>query len=271
MIKACELLSTPVDEALIVQYLQHPMIAKDFAGYYDLYKKYEKDYDAAKIVNGKWQTVTVEKLRDAAFDEKVTMIGLLTSSLNEAFMDACLAEDYTQQLFETLKAFKVKISEASDTEGFDVLSGTVNETGSRLLKDKAAGLLDAWQFKVGRRVVKQLEVFQSQCRASGLKTAEEVFAFVKDSFNDTVSQRQATMDETDEKLHHVFEFLTEAFGESQEMVIFMTELNMDEYALKYIGIHGSKDYFKYNQTLLFGENRKKLLDEIDAMPATWLI
>ena len=51
----------------------------------------------------------------------------------------------------------------------------------------------------------------------------------------------------------------------------MTELNMDEYALKYIGIHGSKDYLKYNQTLLFGENRKKLLDEIDAMPSTWLI
>lgn len=260
-----------MDEALIVQYLQHPIIAKDFAGYYDLYKKYEKDYDAAQIVNGKWQAVTVEKLRDAAFDEKVTMIGLLTSSLNEAFMSACLLEDYTQQLFEILKSFKVKISEASDADGFDVLSATVSETGSRLIKDKAAGLLDAWQFKVGSRVVKQLEAFQSQCRANGLKGTEEVFAFVKDSFNAEVSRRQAVMDETGEKLHHVFEFLTEVFGESQEMVIFMTELNMDEYALKYIGIHGSKDYLKYNQTLLFGENRKKLLDEIDAMPATWLI
>ena len=62
MIKACKILGTPVDEALIVQYLQHPIIAKDFAGYYDLYKKYEKDYDAAQIVNGKWQAVTVEKL-----------------------------------------------------------------------------------------------------------------------------------------------------------------------------------------------------------------
>lgn len=271
MIKACEILGTPVDEALIVQYLQHPIIAKDFAGYYDLYKKYEKDYDAVQIVNGKWQAVTVEKLRDAAFDEKVTMIGLLTSSLNEAFMSACLLEDYTQQLFEILKSFKVKISEASDADGFDVLSATVSETGRRLIKDKAAGLLDAWQFKVGSRVVKQLEAFQSQCRANGLKGTEEVFAFVKDSFNAEVSRRQAVMDETGEKLHHVFEFLTEVFGESQEMVIFMTELNMDEYALKYIGIHGSKDYLKYNQTLLFGENRKKLLDEIDAMPATWLI
>ena len=181
MIKACEILGTPVDEALIVQYLQHPIIAKDFAGYYDLYKKYEKDYDAAQIVNGKWQAVTVEKLRDAAFDEKVTMIGLLTSSLNEAFMSACLLEDYTQQLFEILKSFKVKISEASDADGFDVLSATVSETGSRLIKDKAAGLLDAWQFKVGSRVVKQLEAFQSQCRANGLKGTEEVFAFVKEA------------------------------------------------------------------------------------------
>lgn len=36
MIKACETLNTTVDEDLIVQYLQHPVIAKDFAGYLSL-------------------------------------------------------------------------------------------------------------------------------------------------------------------------------------------------------------------------------------------
>ena len=37
----------------------------------------------------------------------------------------------------------------------------------------------------------------------------------------------------------------------------MTELNMDAYAVKFIGDNGSEDYYKYNKTLLFGENRKK--------------
>ena len=85
MIKACETLNTTVDEDLIVQYLQHPVIAKDFAGYYDLYKKYETTYDVAEIVAGRWDEAAAARLKEASFDEKVTMIGLLTSRLNEAF------------------------------------------------------------------------------------------------------------------------------------------------------------------------------------------
>lgn len=271
MIKACEQLHMTVDEALAAQYLQHPVIAKDFAGYYDLYKKYETEYDVAEITSGKWKEASVHRLREAAFDEKVTMIGLLTSSLNEAFMTACRQEDYTQKLFDSLKAFKAELAADSGRDGFQLFSSFVSGEGSALIHDKESGLLDSWQFNVGSRAVKKLEDFQKQCRLAELKSADKIFDFVKKGFEAEVALRQTVMDKTDAMLHHVFSFLEEAFGESQEMVIFMTELNMDTYALKYIGINGSEDYYKYNKTLLFGENRKKILDEIDAMPAAWLI
>ena len=38
---ACESLSLPVDESVIAEYLQHPRIARDFAAYYDLFRKYQ--------------------------------------------------------------------------------------------------------------------------------------------------------------------------------------------------------------------------------------
>ena len=44
MIRLYEQNGLAVDENLIGQYLQHPRIAKDFAIYYDLYKKYQSDY-----------------------------------------------------------------------------------------------------------------------------------------------------------------------------------------------------------------------------------
>ncbi len=271
MIKACETLNTTVDEDLIVQYLQHPVIAKDFAGYYDLYKKQETTYDVAEIVAGRWDEAAAARLKEASFDEKVTMIGLLTSRLNEAFMTACRQEDYTQKLFETLKILKAELAENSNEDGFDVFSSLISRTGSKLLHDKDAGLIDSWQFYAAGRAVKKLEAFQKQCRLENLHSGEDVFSFVKNAFQAEVALRKSVMNETADTLHHVFAFLEAVFGESQEMVIFMTELNMDAYALRYIGINGSEDYYKYNKTLLFGENRKKILDEIDAMPAAWLI
>ena len=88
-------------------------------------------------------------------------------------------------------------------------------------------------------------------------------------FGHDVSARSEIIEQTSKMLHQAFAFLEDTFGESQEMVIFMTELNMDAYAVKFIGDNGSEDYYKYNKTLLFGENRKKILAQIDSVPVSY--
>ena len=44
---------TPVSEPqeVVGQYIQLPRIAKDFANYYDLYLKYQSDYDVEAILS----------------------------------------------------------------------------------------------------------------------------------------------------------------------------------------------------------------------------
>lgn len=53
MIKLFEKNSFKVDETLVIQYLQDPQIAKDFAVYYDLFQKYKSDYQINTILNVK--------------------------------------------------------------------------------------------------------------------------------------------------------------------------------------------------------------------------
>lgn len=271
MIKAYETLNLKVDEDLIVQYIQHGKIAKDFANYYDLYKKYETDYNVGEILNGRFSSETVSKLQAADFDEKVSMIGLLTSRLNESFMLSVRQDEYTQLLFDYLKQFKAQLNETESPEGFQKLTALESSAGAEMIRRKDAGLIDAGQIKVWAKMLKTLEAFEKECRMRGLKDKDDVFKAVKEGFDREVSLRSSVLEETAGLLHNAFAFLEEAFGESQEMVIFMTELNMDEYALKYISLNGSDDYYKYNKTLLFGENRRKLLEEIDAVPEAWLI
>jgi len=56
-----------------------------------------------------------------------------------------------------------------------------------------------------------------------------------------------------------------AFGESQEMVIFVTELTVNYYSSKFIGTYGSDMYMKYNRSLLFEDRHKEILKEIDKL------
>lgn len=56
MIKAYERLGYKVDVEFIMEYLQHPDIAMDFANYYDLYNRYRKDYHISDILLGNTTT-----------------------------------------------------------------------------------------------------------------------------------------------------------------------------------------------------------------------
>ena len=107
------------------------------------------------------------------------------------------------------------------------------------------------------------EEYIHEIQVHGCKTHMEAFEVVKESFARLSKKRQMAVDEAQEALNHVFDFLEKSFGESQEMVIFLTELNQDSYARTYISDNGNEAYFKYNKALLFGERRRRLLDDID--------
>ena len=53
--------------------------------------------------------------------------------------------------------------------------------------------------------------------------------------------------------------MEDAFGESQEMVVFVTELTVSPAAHTFIAENGCQRYFRYNKELLL-DNRKAALD-----------
>ena len=53
-----------------------------------------------------------------------------------------------------------------------------------------------------------------------------------------------------------------AFGESQEMVVFITELNASHFALWFISENGCDKYYMYNQGLLLGERQQMIMADI---------
>ena len=63
----------------------------------------------------------------------------------------------------------------------------------------------------------------------------------------------------------MFDFLEAAFGDSQEMVVFVTDLNTNAYSIQYLKENDCPKYYRYNKRLLFDEQREEILSQMDGV------
>lgn len=68
-----------------------------------------------------------------------------------------------------------------------------------------------------------------------------------------------------ERIENAFSFIEEIYGQNQEMVLFMTEINKNFPLLMYIIEHGSPKYKKYNELLMGDSKEARLRAEIESI------
>ena len=109
IIQVYEQLKKTVDADLVLQYIQHPKIARDFASYYDLYQKYQADYQVEAILRGESFDRMLAKVAHASFDERMSVVHLLLSGVRKAIRRAMEQEAVTEKVFEVLKDLKMNL------------------------------------------------------------------------------------------------------------------------------------------------------------------
>ena len=267
MIGVCESLGLSVGQELVLQYIQNPAVAKDFANYYELYNKYRDDYRVDEILGGHFSDEAVTKLRLAPFDEKLSVIGLLLGRLNGGFRQAYLTDRYTDALFEKLKEWKKLLPEEKEAPDASLLR-LAESAAAALDARRENGQADREEETVAGRCVRALEGFAEELRLAGKRGADEAFAFVKERFGRETKRRGEEIAAVSSELEHAFGFMEAAFGESQEMVVFVTELTVNFYSARFIAENGCDPYYVYNRGLLLGERRQGILKEIDDLRAS---
>lgn len=280
LIQVYEILGKTVDREVVSQYIQHKMIAKDFASYLALYYKYRTDYKVEDILKGKWDSITLGKIRTASLDEHLSIVSLLNGKLSELFTECYLTDAYLTKLYDYMVYFR----EAQDSL---TAKNLMEKAEADLEKDKKSELLTKQQERIQKRVVSFFE------NASGLESASEStgsdktgsgsepagggsaaaesevlssnrnYEFVKALFESETEAYENRTDEISFTLQNVFDFMEAAFGDSQEMVAFITELNANYYSLWFIRENGSDQYYRHNKGLLFDDRQKMLLGQME--------
>lgn len=257
LIQVYEVLGKTVDREVIYQYIQHRMIAKDFANYLELYYKYKEDYNVEDILKGIWSPVIVQKIKRASFDEHLSIVGLLNGKLSELFAENYFVDSFVTKVYE----YMVEYKEGQDTLSIkNLLEMAMKERGTL----EKAELLTKRDSMTWKRVILFLENAVQTVKKECL-SGNEAYACVKAMFELEVEKLEEQTESISKTLQNVFDFMEAAFGESQEMVAFITELNANYYSIWFIKENGSDQYYRYNKGLLFDERHKALTGQMDAM------
>lgn len=242
LIYALEEEGEALTEETVQEYLQFPKIARDFANYYDLYNQYKEDYQVGEIMEGRISQQTVSRMKEARFDEKLSMIGLLMGYLDGDFKAYEKQNDLTQKLYEILQNVK-----AAGTRNSKEMSACLQEQ------------MDSLDEKGNGKILKVLADYQK------LLAQKEDFSALRNAFSKEVDRLEEITARTQEHLNAAFDFLETTFGSGQEMVIFVTELNTSKPATNFIQQNGCERYYHYNELLLFHTQDQKITREIEAL------
>ena len=265
MIRLYEKNGLAVDEKLIGQYLQNKKIAKSFAVYYDLFNKYRSDYQVDEILAGKAEGEILSRAKAAKFDERISLLGLILDAVYEKTDGVAFAEETLASLLTPLK--NARIGFASPGADFsDVLLKAADGNRKELEKGRRASSLSPSAQRVMHGAIAVLEE-QSKLIAGERPTdAAAAFLIIKKDYDERVKKLKKTAGDVGKNLENVFAFCDSAFvGDSQEMLILVTELTANINAARFISRYGCEAYFRHNKELLFYERQKEIIREIEIL------
>ena len=260
-LKVYEKLSQPVTENLIGAFLQDPEIARSFAVYYELWNKYRNLYHIPEVLDGKMPADT-ELLKGAGFDEKLSLIGLLVAALTQEFTVCDEEKNVQRELFGVLRKIREEIAAGDERGVLALVTDHCNALAETLDTKKKANTISRKEESTGRSAVRYLKELMTLLARETDGSAADDYAAAKAWFAGRETERKKSCAETGRHLENAFAFLFHVYGESQEIVMFLTELTRGYYAMRFIEQYGSDAFFKYNKLLLLSDRKKALQDEI---------
>ena len=263
MIGIYEKIDKTIDREVVAQYIQHPKIAKDFANYLELFYKYRTDYQIEEIFKGNPDEILMKKVSHASFDERLAVLGLLISKVNERIRFAVEKEEEMELLQGTLIRYKESGQAEVSKDALELLEEVTAGLLFEEKQKKEAELLSRRQEQNYRRAGTLLETYLQRLRLEGSMDFETAFAKIKEWFEEE-NQKYLQMGQTAEQyLEYAFDFLEGTGLTGQEMVIFITELNSNARSVAFLQECESERYFRYNKELLFSEKREKILEKLN--------
>ncbi len=257
-----------VEETLIGQYIRNRRICREFAAYYDLYQKYKRDYRVQDILSGQADEDIRWRIKKAGFDERLSLIGLLLDAIQAEIRENVELEDALRKLLLILREVKAKLddlTEADQESILNILRGASDELEQRLWQEDEAKSISAAEKKEDQMVIETLKQDAVEIRLNDVTDAPAAIGLIRSRFDAEVEKMQADRAEISARLSHLFDFVEENLGASNEMLVLVTDLTVNGFSAKFISRCGCEEYEKYNKEFQIYERQRRIEDEVEKL------
>ena len=248
-----ELMGKTVDLALIEQYVQDPEIAGRFESYWRMFALYRDAYDVPAILGGKASDQALERAKQASFDERIALVGMLSDGVAAKAAKALAYEQALVMLQEALQAKKDAMA-----GGIMPAQALADERESLLAKANALRGADALALEK-RKVVQQAASWLEECCGCA------DFEGVQECFASKVAQLDAEVDACTAAMDAAYAFVDAAFGRGNESTMFTTELTARKAVVGFVSEFGSDAYFAHNHDLLTEDRAASLRSRVEGL------
>lgn len=253
-----------VEGALIAQYLQDRDVAEDFSLYFELFAKYEDDYKVADILAGTFDASIADRARKAPFDERIALVNLLLATITEELHEADAAEQALRAVRDDVLQWSERVEKNSENTPLTALDDRLKALRSSYARQRSQGKYGQRQLIAAHHLELLERLHEQVARAALIATdAKTCFETAKAQFNDEVHATSAQSREVATRLNSALDFLSQVFGDGQEMIVFCSHLARDTTAMQVIAAHGPVSFAEYAQSLMLEKRGLALLDEVN--------
>lgn len=279
-----------IDDTLVLQYIRNRKIARQFATYYGLYQKYREDYQVPEILEGRAGRDLKNRARSAGFDERVSLLGLLTDAVQGEIRGAVRQDDLLRALLPVLKEVRGELtasvkaagnsaadapSAGENTKGSlsgslhtpaDILAAHAAELAETRERDRKSGALSAADERLSTEMEEYLNHLEDILRADGLDSmaqGEAAFECIRRNYAQAVASMKSASADAERHLNHLFEFVGEVFGTGNEMLLLTTNLSVNSDTVRFLAAHRCDSYYRFAEKFEISSREEALARELE--------
>ena len=250
-----------VNLELVSQYIQDERIARDFTSYYDLFYRYRREYDIAGILAGNGFDKAAAKLADAPFDERITVVRLLSDALGSEFRREFVKSAVIDEVVSRIKIQKDELLGARLDKAAHILKLISSDMELDLEERKKSHSISRMNERIARKSIQTMRDIMHNVKG-GIGEPSSVITGEMSKLND---ERNALVKSVQDRLRNSFNFIESSFEGDNEMMIFVRTLSEDRYSAGFLGKHGSEEYSRWSKGLMMSDREQELTREIEGL------
>ena len=219
-------------------------------------------------------SIRIQEMQEAPFDEKLSLISLLIDALNRSFAECAQDKSVQELIMKTMNKVRTVLKKStgsleqarSQTLAAESIRKETEKILVDLQKKKDAGIpISREEERTRRTACRVMNRFASSIRFRDLKeeqSPQAQYGMIMSWFAGREEERQAAVRAANDQLTNAFRFLSRVYGEGQEMVLFLTELSSGYHSLRFLNEYGNESYFRLNRLLLLQDRTDALRDQV---------